>query len=115
MDRRRECLIEQGDAIRHADGRIFYRRNLLATLEQRDVVSTGAALAASRSLPFWATGDGETVQGVLRSPIIPCTIFERPPAAGGAATTQPIVTRNARGVQGAKMRTKVITANGRKR
>ena len=77
MDRRRERLIEQGDAIRHADGRIFYRRNLLATLEQRDVVSTGAALAASRSLPFRATGDGETVQGVLRSPIIPCTIFER--------------------------------------
>src|SRR6266849_1983078 len=50
MDRRREHLIEQGDAIRHADGRIFYRRNLLATLEQRDVICAGTALAASRSL-----------------------------------------------------------------
>jgi hypothetical protein len=77
MDRRREHLIGQGDAVSHGDGRILYRRNLLATLEQRDVVSTSAALAASRSLPFRATGDGETVQGVLRSPIIPCTIFER--------------------------------------
>jgi len=29
-------------------------------------VSTGAALAASRSLPFRATGEGETVQGVFK-------------------------------------------------
>jgi Protein of unknown function (DUF3363) len=65
MDRRREHLIAQGDATRHADGRIFYRRNLLATLEQRDVIRTGAALAASRSLPFRAAGDGETVQGTF--------------------------------------------------
>jgi hypothetical protein len=69
MDRRREHLIGQGDVTRHADGRIFYRRNLLATLEQRDVASTGAALAASRSLPFRATGDGETVQGVFKQTV----------------------------------------------
>jgi hypothetical protein len=69
MDRRREHLIEQGDATRHADGRIFYRRNLLATLEQRDIVSTGAAIAASRSLPFRAAGDGETVQGVFKETV----------------------------------------------
>ena len=66
MDRRREHLIGQGDVTRHADGRIFYRRNLLATLEQRDVIRAGTALAASRSLPFRATGDGETVQGVFK-------------------------------------------------
>ncbi len=69
MDRRCEHLIEQGDAISHADGRIFYRRNLLTTLEQRDVVSTGTALAASRSVPFRATGDGETVQGVFKQTV----------------------------------------------
>jgi hypothetical protein len=69
MDRRREHLIEQGDAISHADGRIFYRRNLLARLEQRDVVSTGAALSASRSPPFRATGEGEMVQGVFRQSV----------------------------------------------
>ena len=69
MDRRREHLIWQGDAIRHADGRIFYRRNLLATLEQRDVARVGAALAASRSLPFRPTGEGETVQGVFKETV----------------------------------------------
>lgn len=69
MDRRREHLIGQGDAISHGDGRIFYRRNLLATLEQHDVVSTGAALATSRSLPFRATSDGETVQGIFKQTV----------------------------------------------
>ena len=69
MDRRRERLIEQGDAISHADGRIFYRRNLLATLEQRDVIRAGTALAASRSLSFRATGDRETVQGVFKQTV----------------------------------------------
>lgn len=63
MDRRREHLIEQGDATRQADGRVFYRRNLLATLEQRDVAQSGADLAASRGVPFRAARDGETVQG----------------------------------------------------
>src|SRR6266849_4351363 len=69
MDRRREHLIEQGDAIRHGDGRILYRRNLLATLEQRDVIRAGTALAASRSLPFRPAGDGETVQGVFKQTV----------------------------------------------
>jgi hypothetical protein len=69
MDRRREHLIGQGDAIRHDDGRILYRRNLLATLEQRDVISAGGTLAASRSLPFRAVGDGETVQGVFKQTV----------------------------------------------
>ncbi|MBB3871259.1 type IV secretory pathway VirD2 relaxase [Brevundimonas mediterranea] len=63
MDRRSDRLIEQGDATRQADGRVFYRRNLLATLEQRDVVRAGADLAGSRAVPFRAAGDGETVQG----------------------------------------------------
>jgi hypothetical protein len=69
MDRRHEHLIARGDAIRQADGRIFYRRNLLATLEQREINSTGTTLAASRFLPFRATGDGETVQGVFRQTV----------------------------------------------
>jgi type IV secretory pathway VirD2 relaxase len=69
MDRRREHLIGQGDAISHGDGQIFYRRNLLATLEQRDVIRAGTELAASRSLPFRATGDGETVQGVFKQTV----------------------------------------------
>jgi type IV secretory pathway VirD2 relaxase len=69
MERRREHLIGQGDAIRHGDGRVFYRRNLLATLEQRDVINAGSSLATSRSLPFRAAGDGETVQGVFKQTV----------------------------------------------
>ena len=69
MDRRREHLIGQGDVTRHTDGRIFYRRNLLATLEQREVIRAGTALATSRSPPFRATGEGETVQGVFKQTV----------------------------------------------
>ena len=63
MDRRREHLIGQGDAERWQNGRVFYRRNLLATLREREVTRIGAELAAARSLPFRTTADGETVSG----------------------------------------------------
>ncbi len=38
MDQRREHHIEQANATRSRDGRIFYRRNLLATLREREVM-----------------------------------------------------------------------------
>ena len=63
MDQRREHHIEHGDASRSQDGRIFYRRNLLATLREREVASIGAEIAASKALPFRAATDGETVSG----------------------------------------------------
>ena len=63
MDQRREHHIDQGDATRSRDGRIFYRRNLLATLREREVASVGAEIAASKTLPFRAATDGETVSG----------------------------------------------------
>ncbi|ATN34383.1 hypothetical protein ACO34A_11270 [Rhizobium sp. ACO-34A] len=63
MDQRREHHIEQGDATRQQNGRIFYRRNLLATLREREVVRVGAEMAESKSLPFRAATDGETVSG----------------------------------------------------
>ena len=63
MDRRREHLIDQGDATRQQNGRIFYRRNLLATLRDREVARAGAEVAASKAMPFRAAGDGETVTG----------------------------------------------------
>lgn len=37
MDRRCEALIDRGDAIRQTDGRIAYRRNLIATLQEREL------------------------------------------------------------------------------
>jgi type IV secretory pathway VirD2 relaxase len=63
MDQRREHHIEQGDATRQQNGRIFYRRNLLATLREREVASVGAEITASKALPFRAATDGETVSG----------------------------------------------------
>ena len=63
MDRRREHHIDRGDAARQPNGGIAYRRNLLATLREREVARVGGELAASKGLPFRAVSDGETVAG----------------------------------------------------
>lgn len=63
MDQRREHHIEHGDATRRQDGRVFYRRSLLATLREREVAGVGAEIAASKALPFRAAMEGETVSG----------------------------------------------------
>ena len=63
MDRRREHHIDQGDATRKPDGRVFYRRNLLGTLREREVASAGAEMAASKNRSFRAAVDGERVNG----------------------------------------------------
>ncbi|MEC9243490.1 MAG: DUF3363 domain-containing protein [Pseudomonadota bacterium] len=63
MDQRLEHHIEQGDATRQQNGCIFYRRNLLATLREREVASVGAEMAAGKSLPFRVATDGETISG----------------------------------------------------
>lgn len=63
MDKRREHHIEQGDATRARDGRIFYRRSLLATLREREVARVGTELAESKALPFRAAADGEKISG----------------------------------------------------
>lgn len=63
LDQRREHHIEQGDATRRQAGRVFYRRNLLGTLREREVARVGAEMAATKALPFRAAVDGETVSG----------------------------------------------------
>jgi len=63
MDRRREHHIEQGDATHSRDGRVFYKRNLLATLREREVARVGAEMAGNKALPFRAATDGESVSG----------------------------------------------------
>jgi type IV secretory pathway VirD2 relaxase len=63
IDRRREHLIEQGDATRQRNGRVFYRRNLLVTLREREVIRAGAEVAATKSMAFRAASDGESVSG----------------------------------------------------
>jgi len=65
MDRRHERLIEQGDATRQQNGRVLYRRDLLSTLETRDLARAGAELAATKQIAFRAAGDGETVSGTF--------------------------------------------------
>jgi len=63
MDQRREHHIEQRDATRSRDGRIFYRRSLLATLREREIARIGAEMAEGKGLPFRAATDGESVSG----------------------------------------------------
>ncbi|MCM2438526.1 DUF3363 domain-containing protein [Agrobacterium vitis] len=63
MDRRREHHIGLGDAALQQNGRIAYRRNLLATLREREVARVGSEIAATKALPFRAATDGETVAG----------------------------------------------------
>ena len=65
IERRRETLIDRGDAIHQTDGRIVYRRNLIATLQEREVARTGADMAEKKALPFRAAADGETVSGTF--------------------------------------------------
>lgn len=59
----REHHIEQADATRARDGRVFYRRSLLATLREREVARIGAEMAESKGLPFRAATVGENVSG----------------------------------------------------
>jgi type IV secretory pathway VirD2 relaxase len=63
MDLRREHHIERGDATRTGNGRISYRRSLLATLRAREVARVGAEMAHDKALPFRAAADGESVSG----------------------------------------------------
>lgn len=63
IDQRREHHIERGDATRQQNGRVFYRRNLLATLREREVARVGAEMAGNRGLPFRAAAEAESVSG----------------------------------------------------
>lgn len=63
MEQRREHHIEKGDATRQQQGRVFYRRNLLATLREREIARVSADMAGSKGLPFRAAADGESVIG----------------------------------------------------
>ncbi|WP_207489218.1 DUF3363 domain-containing protein [Brucella pituitosa] len=63
MDQRREHHIAQGDATRSRDGRIFYRRSLLATLREREVARVGTEMAEGKALPFRAAANGEKISG----------------------------------------------------
>jgi hypothetical protein len=87
MDQRREHHIAQGDATRQQNGRILYRRNLLANLREREVARVGAEMAESKALPFRAAADGENIERQVRhcrkEPRVhscPMAASDRPPA-----------------------------------
>ncbi|MGZ2432664.1 type IV secretory pathway VirD2 relaxase [Rhizobium redzepovicii] len=63
IDRRREHHIDQGDATPGPNGGTIFRRNLLATLQAREIERIGGAMAATKNLQFRAATDGETVSG----------------------------------------------------
>jgi len=65
MERRRDHHLDHGDAARQPDGRIAYRRNLIAALRDRDVARAGEELATRKALPFRMATDGETVTGAF--------------------------------------------------
>lgn len=65
MERRRDHHLDHGDAARQPGGRIAYRRDLIATLRDRDVARAGEELATRKALPFRMATDGETVTGAF--------------------------------------------------
>ena len=64
LDRRRDHHIATGDATRHGQ-RVVYRRDLLATLRERELARVGAALANQRAKVFRAATDGARVSGTF--------------------------------------------------
>jgi hypothetical protein len=71
MDQRREHHVEQRDASRARDGRIFYWRNLFTTLREREVARVGAEMAEAKALPFRPAADGENVSGKFTGTVQP--------------------------------------------
>jgi type IV secretory pathway VirD2 relaxase len=69
MERRREHLIGDGLARRDDSGRMLYRRDLLATLEQRELARAGKEIGKGRDVPFRMAEPGETVRGTYRESV----------------------------------------------
>jgi hypothetical protein len=67
--RRVQVLIAQGFAERDGENRPRVRRDLLATLEQREVARVGQELAEKRGKPFRPTNDGERVYGTFKETV----------------------------------------------
>jgi hypothetical protein len=67
--RRVQVLIAQGLAERQGENRILVRRDLLSTLEQREVARVGQELAENRNIPFRQARDGEHVYGTFKETV----------------------------------------------
>jgi Protein of unknown function (DUF3363) len=65
MARRRQSLVNMGQAVRLEDGRIRVSKDFIANLERAEVNRVGKAMAAERGLTFTAAKSGEYVSGTL--------------------------------------------------
>jgi len=65
LERRRQRLMEQGLATQAGD-RTLYPPDLLATLQQRELVRTAGALSDELSLPYAEARSGDRIEGVVR-------------------------------------------------
>lgn len=69
LEHRRQHHFVHGDAHRDADGGVRYRRDLLGTLERRELARAGGELAATRAVPFRMPAPGDTIRGTYREAI----------------------------------------------
>ena len=68
LNRRRQWLLDQGFG-READNQIVYARNLLATLQRRELARAGARLAQKTGLDYVEAVKGKDVRGAYRRSI----------------------------------------------
>ena len=68
LNRRRQWLLDQGFA-RDVDGKVAYARNLLATMQRRELASAGAQIAQETGRDYVETVRGEEVRGAYRRSI----------------------------------------------
>lgn len=66
LKRRQQWLIEQDLAREEEAGRIFYRANLLTTLQRRDLARTADQLSDKLGLAYAEAKPGERIEGVYR-------------------------------------------------
>ena len=68
-NRRVQALIAQGLAERDGGDQLRIRRDLLATLEQRELTRVGQELAEKRNAPFRPAKDGDYVYGTFKETV----------------------------------------------
>jgi hypothetical protein len=65
MERRRQSLVDQGHAVRLADGSVRAPRDLIARLERIEIARAGRDMAAARGMTFMPAESGDYVAGKL--------------------------------------------------
>jgi len=69
LARRQKVLIDRGDASLTPEGMVRYRKNLLATLEGREVERVGQVMAGKRGKLWRPLDRFETIQGTMKGPV----------------------------------------------